>query len=133
MVLEESDVISRVNSPLNLFNKLAALRESTRNSRAPIVSIPPTAKEIIPNLDDKLTLHNVKGKAISIMNKCMDKLDDNIELMPVKSLGNTVKQMGDAIKALEPEDKKEKLEVQFIVYQPELKKLQDFQVIEVSE
>ena len=130
-VLTDEDVIKRVESPMNLFNRL----RSTTKKENLIVSIP-KATDIIPDIDEKITISSSKSRALSVMNRALGRLDDAEVIANIRAdkLPGMIAQMSTAIKGLEPEKDKEDNRVQFIVYSPTIMKEEDFgQVIEVKE
>lgn len=133
-VLSDEDVIKRVESPMNLINRL----RSTTKKENLIVSIPvpPKANDIISNLDEKVTLGSSKTRALSVMNRVLGRLDDETTIANIKveRLPAIVAQMATAIKGLEPEKDKEDNRVQFVIYSPTIMKESDYgDFIEVKE
>lgn len=130
-VLSDDDVIKRVESPMNLINRL----RSTTKKENLIVSIP-KADDLVPSLNEKLTVGSSKTRALSVMNRVLGRLDDQTTIDNIKPerLPAIVAQMATAIKGLEPEKDKEDNRVQFIVYSPTLMQESDYgPVIEVKE
>jgi hypothetical protein len=130
-VITEEEVIRRVESPMNLFNRL----RSTTKKDTQIVSIPaPKSDELIPNLDDKIGVMNSKSKALLVMNKVLTRLDSEIECIESKKLPSVVRDMASAIRALEPESTEKSNNVQFVIYQPTMMKETDYgAVIEAKD
>ena len=133
-VLTDDEVTKRVESPMNLFNRL----RSTTKKENLIVSIPaaPSASDIIPDIDEKLTVGSSKSRALSVMNRALGRLDDPeiIAAIKIERLPGMIAQMATAIKGLEPEKDKSDDKVQFIIYQPTLMQETDYgPVIEVKE
>jgi hypothetical protein len=130
-IISEAEVTSRYESPMNLFHRL---RKSTE-TKTEIVSIPkPSADQIIPDLDKKLEIAGSKSKALSVMNKVLSRLDNEIEGIRTDRLPGVVAAMSNAIKAMEPEKDGDKSPVQFIIYSPTVMQEKDFGApIEVTD
>ena len=128
-VLTDEEVTKRFESPMNLFHRL----RSTTKKESLIVSIPPKSSDIIPDLDRKIDLASSRTKALSIMNKVLTRLDDEVEAIPTDKLPNTLKSIALAAKELQPEDSKVN-PVQFVIYTPQLMTEESLgQAIEVTE
>ncbi len=133
-VLSDEEVISRVESPMNLLNRLRSTTVRNSEKEQLIVSIPPKLDDIMPEADEKLAVSSSRARAASVMNKALGRLDNEIASIRGDRLPGVIAQMSNAIKNLEPEKEKEDNRVQFIVYTPTMMKEADFgQVIEVKE
>jgi hypothetical protein len=73
LLLEETDIQERIESPLNLLNRL------NRATRHTSVIGMPTASDVIEDLDKKLDFISAKSKALGIMNKSMELLESRLE------------------------------------------------------
>jgi len=131
-VLSEEAVAKRIESPLNLFNRL----RSTTKKDTTIVSIPsPKAEDLIPDLEKRIDVAGSKSKALSVMNKVLNRLDKELDCIESKKLPSVVRDMATAIRSMEPEQTdKNNNGVQFVIYQPMIMQEADFgEVIEVRE
>jgi len=73
MILNDDEIKERIESPLNLLNRL----KSTVNRRSIPTqhpSIPPTAEDLVDNLEDKIKNTSSRSKASGILNAAMDEL-----------------------------------------------------------
>lgn len=126
MLLDDKDIDKRLTSPNNLMNRLASVTKTP----ARVVSIPPKAEEIIPELDEKLKSGNAKAKALSVMHSCLDQLRNKIEEVPVQRLATIAENMNRIITA--SEERSKDLNVQVVVYRPQVTDERDFDVIDIT-
>ncbi len=54
MVLDDIEINSRLESPDNLVNRLRSLTRLDKSNRVQIPSLPPSADDVIADLDEKL-------------------------------------------------------------------------------
>lgn len=128
MILSNEEVQERVDSPLNLLNRLKAIRDRQPDSPC----MPPKSADIIPDLDDKISVGDVRQKAASIMSKALDELKTRIpEVQRPEKLAQIAAEMN---KVLITRDEKEERKVaQIVVYAPQVLKESTFETIVVNE
>jgi len=99
MILNETEVTERMNSPINLLNRLRTItNKHTKENQ--IVSIPPTATEVILDLEDKLAYGSIKSKAAGIMIAAMDELKSKIqEVQKPEQLARVAESMSKIVNA----------------------------------
>jgi hypothetical protein len=131
-ILADTEVVKRVESPLNLFNRL---RKTTSDTKTVIPSIPsPKSDDLIPDLDKKLDIAGSKCKALSVMNKVLTRLENEVEGIDTKRLPTVVAQMANALKSMEPDRAESDNRVQFVIYSPTVMTEADYGTpIEVTE
>lgn len=136
MILEDEEIESRIESPLNLLNRLK--KDLNRNDsdrlRNVIQTIPPTVDQIIDNLEDKLKSgkDNIKSKATGIINECLDELKGRLsEVQKPKDLAAIAAEMNKVIG--NKNENKSASNAQVIIYAPQHNNETHYEVIHVSE
>lgn len=132
MLLSESDAQDRLESPLNLLNRLkSGLNPPVKKATHP--AIPPKAEEIIANLDEKINLGALKGKAAGILSSSLDELKNRLsEVTKPSQLASIAKTMGDIISDVEEKTKNDNRVGQIIIYAPRVLKEEEFETIDAS-
>ena len=134
MIINDTEVTERMSSPLNLLNRLriATTKTSDRNN---IPSLPPSADQIIKDLEDKLTYGSIKSKAANIMVAAMDELQKRIpEITKADQLARITESMSKVVHAevKDPrEDKEDK--PQYIIYAPQVNHETHYETIYARE
>lgn len=134
MILEESEVIARLESPLNLLNRLRRETSSSQSHNI-IPSLPPTADEVIEDLEDKLKSSSIKQKANNILLLALNELETRIpEVHKPESLSRVAESMNKIVSAENENNNKGKGNKigQIIIYAPEMMREDQFNVIDVS-
>lgn len=134
MILDEQEVLSRFESPLNLLNRLKSSL-SKPSHRPTIVSIPPTADKIVDNLEDKLKSGGLKTKAAAIMDTCLEELKSRIQdIEKPEKLAAIAAEMNKVITAENKNKDNDKTDMpQFVIYSPQIISEENFQTIYVKE
>lgn len=134
MLLSEEEINARYTNPDNLFNRLEALK-TQRSGKSLIVSIPPPkAEDLIEDIDNKLSAKNSQQKAIGIIDKCLNKLEQHADLLEVKRLPGIIRDMALTVKNLEADtNKANDNRTQFIVYNPTMLTEDAFDTVIVKE
>ncbi len=133
MILDELEVRERLESPLNLLNRLRST--TTNKHRINIIpSLPPTSSEIIDNLEDKIGLGSIKSKAAGIMVSALDELKNRLpEVTKPKELASIAEQMNKVISVQESKNGDNSLKIgQVIIYAPKILTEDSYDVIDVS-
>lgn len=131
MLLEETDIIERIESPLNLLNRL---RKETNKNTSIIPSIP-NSNELVDDLDEKIAIGSTKSKAYKIINKAMERLDTVIATVDKpKELAGIAESMGKIISntQIKVEDNRTQIG-QIVIYAPEVAKEEDFETLDIQE
>lgn len=134
MILEESEVLQRLESPLNLLNRLK--RETTSNRNHNIIpSLPPSASDVIEDLEEKLKANSIKQKAGSILLATLSQLESRIpEIDKAESLSRVAESMNKIVSSENEKaanGKGNKIG-QIIIYAPEMMREDQFNVIDIS-
>lgn len=74
MILEETEVKERLESPLNLMNRLRNITNNHRPERSSIPSLPPSSDQVIEDLEQKLAFGSIKSKAANLVIEALDEL-----------------------------------------------------------
>jgi hypothetical protein len=134
MILNETEVTERMNSPLNLLNRLRSASKS-KSEHHNIISIPPTSSEVIENLEDKLAYGSIKSKAANIMIAAMDELKLRLpEISKPESLARVAESMSKVVNAESINNNKDKLNApQFHLYAPQFHTEEHYETIYARE
>lgn len=134
MILPESEAIERLESPSNLLNRLRASINPHKSRKTQIPSIPPpTASEIIPDLDDKISYSSTKHKAMAIMNSAMDELKTRLpEVQRPEKLAAIAAEMGKIVIAQNNQGITDNRIGQIIVYSPRIVSEEQFEFVDVK-
>ena len=128
MILTDSEMKERLESPVNLLNRLRAL-----SSPAPIVTLPPTSSELIPDIDDKI--NDTKRKSKAILNKALDELSSRMpEVQKPEKLAQIAYEMSRAIAQQEAKEiPQTPLAAQIVIYAPQVQSIENFDIVDVQE
>lgn len=133
MLLDETEVKERYESPLNLLNRLKS-GLSKQKSNSSIVSIPPTADKIVEDLEEKLKFGGLKSKAAGIMSDCLDELKVRIAEVDKPSQLAAVAETMNKIVNTENKNRNDNTDKpQFVVYSPTFINEEHFETIYVKE
>lgn len=127
MLLTDDDIQERIESPLNLLNRL-------RNaSRAHSPSLPiPKSGDLIPDLDERLG-PDTKKQAAKIMGMALKELEMRIpDVQKPEKLAAIAESMNKVVMAREDKDK-DKNAPQVIVYAPQVIQESHFETIVLKE
>lgn len=129
MILDEVEVLERLESPANLLNRLRRISEPVQP-----VSIPPSADNVIEDLEEKLKYGSVKSKATAIMNAAMDELRIRIpEVSKPEKLASIAAEMSKVVNATQIRNENDVKIGQIIVYAPQVITEDRFEVIRLNE
>ena len=139
MILNEIEVQERMESPLNLLNRLRSqgrksYQDNTGNVRNQIVSLPPTVNQLVENIDEKLGFGGIKNKATSIMLRSLEELENRLpEIQRPERLANVAEQMAKVVNAVSPKDHNDDRKMpQIVIYAPAIRHERDYKVIDIS-
>lgn len=136
MILNETEVKERLESPSNLLNRLKAGLSSTnphRKSQINIPSIPPTVDKIVDDLEEKLKYGSLKSKASAIMSDAMDSLREKLGEVKPEKLATIAEQMNKIVSTQLDKNKDDDNKPQIIMYAPTFLKEEHFETIYVRE
>ena len=136
MLLDDDEIKERMESPINLLNRLRTSLKKIPNGIIPSIpdQIPPRASDIIDNLDDRLKETSTRHKANSILNSAMDELAKRIpEIEKPERLATIAESMAKVISHQDNKSSSEKLQSQIIVYAPQVQNIESYEVVEVTE
>jgi len=74
MLLNDDEIKERIESPLNLLNRLKSSLTPNGHTPTHIPSLPPKSSDIIEDLEDKISNTTTRSKAMGILNAAMDEL-----------------------------------------------------------
>lgn len=128
MLLSDEEIQERMESPINLMNRL---KEASKP--APVVGIPaPTSDQIIPNINEKL--NDTRAKATAILNATMDELRKRLpEVQKAEKLAIIAKEMSQVVAHQDQKNNTGVQAGQIVIYAPTIQKLEDFEIIDVQE
>lgn len=127
MILSDEEVQERVQSPLNLLNRL---RSVTSQANSPCM--PPKASDLIPDLEDKIAIKDVRKQAAAIMSKALTELDSRLpEVHKPEKVAQIAAEMNKIL--MTRDEKDEKKIAQIIVYAPQIVQESTFETIVVNE
>lgn len=148
MILDKNEIDARLDSPLNLLNRLRKLtsvenkivtipdgvgRADSNDSRNQHPSLPPDIDELVDNVQDKLATAKCYSGAKEVLAKSINRLNERLEEVdsPVQ-LSRIATDMGKIVNGFD-ENKKEKVSnIIPIIYRPVMLTEQSFQVINVE-
>lgn len=136
MILNDEEIAERIESPLNLLNRLKSSlgRVIVPHSHSQIPSLPPSASDIIENLEDKISNSTVRSRAIGILTAAMDELKIRIpEVQKPEKLAAIAAEMSKVISHQDNRNQGDKPLSQIIVYAPQVQNIENYQILDVSE
>lgn len=133
MILNDDEIQERIESPLNLLNRLkSSLNKSI--SKVPSLPLPPKSDEIIDNLEDKIANSTTRSKAVGILNSAMDELKARLpEIQKPERLAAIAADMAKVISHQDTKNTGDKSLGQIIVYAPSVLSIENYEVVEVNE
>lgn len=133
MILPEEEVKERMESPMNLLNRLKSIT-SPHSSKSPThPGLPPKSDDIIPDINEKIAFGSVKSKAMGIMADAMNELKHRIpEVHKPESLARIAAEMGKVVGSMEEKDNADKRVGQIIIYAPTIMQEREFEFIDVQ-
>ena len=131
MILTEEQVQVRIESPLNLLNRLNTLNSGKKS----IIPCLPSAEKLIPDIDAKLAANSstAKNKALEIMNAAMDELRIRIPEIKAEKLAAVAGEMNKIVNAENDKGRDGSHMPQIIIYSPQFNQENNYETIHVSE
>lgn len=135
MLLDEKEVTERMESPLNLLNRLRSITTNKHSRDNTILSLPPKAEQVIDDLEDKLKYGSLKSKAASIMSDAMDELKARIpEVTKPDQLARIAENMNRIVSAENKNNDRDKMNApQFVMYAPQFVSENHYETIYAKE
>lgn len=130
MLLTEEEIKARVESPMNLMNRLRSTLD--RASHSPV--LPPKAEDVITDLEDKINQSSTKKTAAKIMNAAMVELEKRMpEVQKPEKLAQIAVEMSKVISNQEAKANNTPQGSQIIVYAPQVQNIDSYNIVEVAE
>jgi hypothetical protein len=140
MLLNDDEIKERIESPLNLLNRLRTSLDRLsspvpRPTHSQIPSLPPSASDIIPDLEDKIANNSTRSKAVGILNSAMDELSKRIpEVQKPEKLAQIAAEMSKVVSQQDSKNTGDSFKTaQIIVYAPQVQNIENYEVVEVTE
>jgi hypothetical protein len=134
MLLSEDELKERTGSPMNLLNRLNALKN--KHKPADIPALPPTAAELIPDIESKIQHGAIKSKAMGLITQAMDELKHRIpEVNKPQELATIASQISKVLIAVEPKQEQANLDnaPKIIIYAPRIMTEETYNVVDLNE
>lgn len=132
MILDEIDVKERLESPLNLMNRLRnSLSTPANKSFHP--SLPPSSDQIVKDLEEKIKFGSVKSKAAGIMADCLDELHNKLPELAPKQLSSVAEQMSKIISNVQVKTADDKTPGQIVIYAPTIVSEEHFNIVDIRD
>lgn len=128
MILTDEQIQERVESPLNLLNRLRTATKTT------LPSLPaPAANDLIDNLEDKIKVGKIKGEAAVIMADALRELKHRLpDCNKPEQLARVAETMNKIVEARQDREREDKAP-QVIVYAPQVIQESYFETVHVRE
>lgn len=133
MILTDEEIKDRIESPLNLLNRLRSTTGGKSvHSQHP--ALPPKSGDIISNLEDKIANSGTRSKAASIMSAAMDELRARLpEVQRPEKLAQIAREMSQVVSNHDNKPNTGNSIGQIIVYAPQVQPLDNFDIVDVVE
>ena len=128
MILTDDEIKERVESPLNLLNRLRSTTNRVTHPSLPAAR----STDIIDNLDDKIKIGGVRNKAAVIMAGALAELELRLpDIQKPERLAQIAVEMNKVLQTRQDEQKNPT--AQIIVYAPQVREESYYETIEVKE
>lgn len=131
MILTDEQIQERIESPLNLLNRLKSITSLQTTSPC----FPPSSEQIIDDLTEKLAYGSIKSKAAGIMTAAMDELKIRLpEVTKPEKLAQIASEMSKVVNAADSNKREERSDKpQIIIYAPQVVSENHFETMLVNE
>lgn len=131
MILTEDEAVARLESPMNLINRL-------RSASASPISIPtipaPSANEIMDDIENKIKFGAVKTKAVNIMSEALDELRMKLpEVSRPEKLAAVAAEMNKIINGQQKNEDNSTRVGQIVIYAPKIVSEEIFEVVDARD
>lgn len=135
MLLNDDEIQERIESPLNLLNRLrSAMYKHPPSIPSSEEILPPKSSDIIENLEDKIQSSTVRSKAVGIMTAAMDELKLRIpEVQKPEKLAQIAAEMSKVVSHQDNRNQGDKSLSQIIVYAPQVQNIENYEIVDVAE
>ncbi len=100
MILTDEQVQEKIESPLNLLNRLR------KTTEIKIPSLPaPKSSDLIPDLDDKVKHGTIRSKAADIMHAALGELALSVTSVKPEKLAQIIREMNQVVTSRENQDR----------------------------
>jgi hypothetical protein len=133
MLLNEEELTTRMESPLNLLNRLKSLTNPHKKNIIP--ALPPTADELISDLDNKLGNKSAEKQAKAVMTAALTELEKRLpEVTKPEKLSAIAHDMSKIVSNTKAKESEGGVKIgQIVVYAPQVMREEDFNVIDIQE
>lgn len=132
MVLDDIDINSRLESPDNLINRLRSLTRLDKSNRVQTPCLPPSADDVIADLDEKLKSTSIRTKATKILSEAMNQIQSRIEeIDKPEKLARIAESMNKIIESHTPKKETGPQIGQVIIYTPSLREEKEYPTIDI--
>jgi hypothetical protein len=133
MLLNEEELTTRMESPLNLLNRLKSLTNPHKKNIIP--ALPPTADELISDLDNKLGNKSAEKQAKAVMTAALTELEKRLpEVTKPEKLSAIAHDMSKIVSNTKAKEGEGGVKIgQIVVYAPQVMREEDFNVIDIQE
>lgn len=145
MLLSDDEIQERMESPLNLLNRLKSSLSRAVNlphipSNSPTDShtispvLPPSSSDIVADLEDKIANGGTRSKAVGILNAAMDQLRVRIpEVQKPEKLAQIAAEMAKVVNQHDNRNTGDKELAKIVVYAPQIQSIENYQIVNVNE
>jgi len=146
MILNDEEIQQRIESPINLLNRLRKTSTPRSGAIGPftpssspavpvhIPTLPPKAEDIVDSLEDKLANATARTKATSILVKAMSELEHRLpEVQKPETLARIATDMSKVISNQDAARNQNAQMSQIIVYAPQIQPMENYEVIDIQE
>lgn len=135
MLVNDDELKARLDNPNNLLNRLRNLTNPHKKNIIP--ALPPTADDVIADLDDKIANSTTKSKATNLLNAAMDELHKRLpEVSKPEKLAAIAADMSKVVNnstLKNPVEENDRSTPQIIIYAPQIVSEEHFKVIDIGE
>lgn len=134
MLLTDDELNERMESPLNLINRLKAA-VSPHKPIHPSIPLPPSSDEVIEDLEDKIKVGSIKSKALGLMAEALDELKYKLpEVQRPEKLAAIAESMAKVINNTEPKRNDAPVaQAQIIIYAPQIMTEETFNMVQLGD
>lgn len=145
MILNDDEIQQRIESPINLLNRLRKTSTPRSGAIGPftpssspavpvhIPTLPPKAEDLVNDLEDKIAHATARSKANSILVKAMTELEHRLpEVQKPETLSRIASEMSKVIANQDAKPTNNQMS-QIIVYAPQIQPMENFEVIDIQE
>lgn len=137
MILNDDEIQERIESPLNLLNRLRTSLNRTIAPHTPAIIPtlpPPKSSDIIEDLEEKIQSSSVRSKAVGIMTAAMDELKIRIpDVQKPEKLAAIAAEMAKVVSHQDNRNQGKEELARIVVYAPQVQNIQNYDIIDVSE